>query len=152
MSPSSRRQFLHTAGLAGVSTLLGLPARASWAAPGAGAGSLRLVFFTDVHAHTDWRAPQAMAAAAKAINAEDPELVIGGGDLIYDGFEVAAATAESQWDVYMSLHEAIGAPVEPIVGNHDLVAVKPDDGSKPSSDPRAVFRGKFGLDRTWRSH
>ncbi len=151
MSPSSRRQFLHTAGLAGASALLGLPARASWAAPGANAESLRMVFFTDVHAHTDWQAPRALAAAAKAINAEHPELVIGGGDLIYDGFEVAAATAEPQWDVYMTMHEAIGAPVEPILGNHDLVAVKPDDGSKPSPDPRAIFRGKFGLDRTWRS-
>lgn len=150
MSPSSRRQFLHTAGLAGVSALFGLPAKAGWAATGASEGNLRMVFFTDVHAHTKWRAPQAMAAAAKAINAEHPELVIGGGDLIYDGFEVAAATAEPQWDAYMTMHEAIRAPVEPIVGNHDLTAVKPDDGSKPSTDPRAVFRGKFGLERTWR--
>jgi 3',5'-cyclic AMP phosphodiesterase CpdA len=150
MSPSSRRRFLHTAGLAGVSALLGLPARAGWTAGGARAGTLRLVFFTDVHAHTDWQAPRALAAAAKAINAEHPDLVIGGGDFIYDGFEVAAAAAEPQWDVYMAMHEAIRAPVEPILGNHDLSAVRPDDGSKPSADPRRVFTTKLGVDRTWR--
>ena len=150
MSRSSRRQFLHTAGLAGTSALLGLPARATWAAKGAKNDSLRLVFFTDVHAHTDWETPKALATAARAINAEHPELVIGGGDLIYDGFEVSVATAEPQWDVYMAMHRAIRAPVEAILGNHDLVAVQPDDGSEPSADPRSVFRQKLGLDRTWR--
>jgi len=150
VSHSSRRQFLHTAGLAGAWSLVGLPATASWAAKGATAGKLRLVFFTDVHAHTDWETPNALATAARAINAEKPELVIGGGDLIYDGFEVAAATADPQWDVYLSMHRAIRAPVEPILGNHDLTAVRPDDGSAPSADPRSVFRKKLSLDRTWR--
>jgi len=150
MSRSSRRQFLHTAGLAGAWSLFGLPTTASWAAKGAATDSLRLVFFTDVHAHTDWETPKALATAAKAINAEHPELVIGGGDLIYDGFEVSVATAEPQWDVYMAMHRAIRAPVEAILGNHDLVAVQPDDGSEPNFDPRSVFRQKLGLDRTWR--
>ncbi len=112
--------------------------------------TLRLAFFTDVHASPDWDTPVALAKAAKAINAERPELVIAGGDLIYDGFEVAAAAAEPQWDVYMAMHRAIRAPVEPILGNHDLVAVRPDDGSDPVADPRSVFREKLGLARTWR--
>lgn len=150
MSLTSRRRFLHTAGLAGASALLGLPARAGWAARTRAAKKMRLVFFTDVHAHTDWGVPTAMTQAAKAINAEHPDLVIGGGDLIYDGFEVAAAAAEPQWDVYMKMHRAIRAPVEPILGNHDLVAVRPVDGSEPSVDPRMVFKKKLGLDRTWR--
>lgn len=150
MSSSSRRQFLHTAGLAGASALLGFPAKSSWAARGNAAKKMRLAFFTDVHAHTDWGAPTALARAAKAINAESPDLVIGGGDLIYDGFEVAAAAAEPQWDVYMEMHRAIRAPVEPILGNHDLAAVRPDDGTEPLADPRSVFKKKLGLDETWR--
>jgi 3',5'-cyclic AMP phosphodiesterase CpdA len=111
---------------------------------------MRLAFYTDVHAHTDWNAPTAMARAAKAINAEKADFVIAGGDLIYDGFEVAAAAAEPQWDLYIEMQQAIRAPVEPILGNHDLVAVRPDDGSDPIADPRSIFNEKFGLDRTWR--
>jgi 3',5'-cyclic AMP phosphodiesterase CpdA len=111
---------------------------------------MRLVFFTDVHAHVDWNAPTALARAARAINAEKPGLVIGGGDLIYDGFETTAATADPQWDVYMEMHRSISARVEPVLGNHDLVAVRPEDGTEPSADPRSVFRSRFGLDRTWR--
>ncbi len=150
MNMNTRRRFLGLTGLAGASVLLGLPTRATWAARGATAKKLRLVFFTDVHALADLGAPEAMDTAAKAINARHPELVIGGGDLIYDGFEVDAASAEPQWDLYMGMHRAIRAPVEAILGNHDLVAVKPVDGSPPSADPRAVFRRKLGLERTWR--
>lgn len=149
MTESTRRRFLHTAGLAGASVLLGLPTRTSWAAKGS-AGKLRLVFFTDVHALPDLGAPQALAMASRAINKRNPDLVIGGGDLIYDAFEVSAAAAEPQWDVYMKMHRAIRAPVEPILGNHDLTAVRPTDGSVASADPRAEFRKRFDLDPTWR--
>jgi 3',5'-cyclic AMP phosphodiesterase CpdA len=150
MTETTRRSFLRTAGLAGAATLMGFPTRAGWAVAGSSAGKLRLVFFTDVHALPDLGAPQAMEVAAKAINRRRPELVIAGGDLVFDGFEVPTAAVDPQWDVYLSLHRAIRAPVEPILGNHDLTAVRPNDGSEPSDDPRAVFREKLGLDRTWR--
>ena len=48
------------------------------------------------------------------------DLVIAGGDLIYDGFEVAAASCEPEWDAYMAMHREIRAPVEAVLGNHDL--------------------------------
>jgi len=150
MSMTTRRRFINMTGYAGASALIGLPSRASWAAQGSRAGTLRLVFYTDVHALPDWGAPEAMARVSKAVNANHPELVIGGGDLIDDAFETTRAAAEPQWDVYMSLHRSIDAPVEAVVGNHDLTAVRPADGSAPSTDPRAVFRAKLGLDRTWR--
>jgi 3',5'-cyclic AMP phosphodiesterase CpdA len=109
-----------------------------------------LVFFTDVHALPELGAPQALAMASKAINTHHPDLVIGGGDLIFDAFEVPAAAAEPQWDIYMDMQREIRAPVEPILGNHDLTAVRPGEGTKPSADPRALFRSKLGLERTWR--
>ena len=150
MSRTTRRRFIGLTGLAGVSALLGLPARATWAARGTTAEKLRLVFFSDVHAHTGWGAPEAMERAAKSINAHHPELVIGGGDLIYDGFEVSRSDADPQWDLYMGMHRAIRAPVHAVIGNHDLVAVRPIDGSPPADDPRSVFKKRFGLERTWR--
>jgi len=150
MKPRSRRQFLRTAGLAGAWSLLGFPTAASRAAQGAPKKRLRLVFFTDVHTLPDDKVQAALAQAAQAINAKHPELVIGGGDLIYDGFELAAAATDPQWDAYMAFHSSIRAPVEPILGNHDLVAVRPADGSEPSADPRSIFRSRLGLDRTWR--
>jgi 3',5'-cyclic AMP phosphodiesterase CpdA len=110
-----------------------------------------MVFFTDVHARTEWETPRATQLAATAINKRRPKLVIAGGDLITGGFESAAATVAPRWEVYLEMHRAIKARVEPVIGNHDLVAVLPEDGTPPSADPREVFRRSFGLEQTYRS-
>ena len=150
MSNMTRRRFLWHAGCAGAAVTIGLPTRAAWPAAGAPGSSLRLVFYTDVHARTEWDTPQGMTLAARAINAEHGDLVIAGGDLITDGFQSAAATVEPRWEAYLAMQSAIRAPVEAVLGNHDLVAARPEDGSEASPDPRHVFRTKLGVDRTWR--
>ncbi len=112
---------------------------------------LRLVFFSDVHARTEWDTPLALAMAAEAINAEKADLVIAGGDLITDGFESSAAAVAPRWDAYMAMHDAIAGHVHAVIGNHDLVAAIPEDGTEPSNDPRAAFRKRFDVDRTYYS-
>lgn len=113
--------------------------------------SARFVFYTDVHARTEWDTPVALARAARAINAVQPDFVIGGGDLITDGFQNPEAVAAPRWDAYMDMHRAIKADIYPTIGNHDLVAAIPEDGSAPVSDPRAIYLDRMGLDRTWYS-
>ena len=143
----TRRRFLALAG----ATAAALPARAWWPSRGARGESLRLAFFTDVHARTEWETPRAMGMAATAINDARADLVVAGGDLITDGFQSAATTVEPRWKAYLEMHGAINGRVEPVMGNHDLVGAIPEDGSEPSPDPRARFRDAFGLDRTARS-
>jgi 3',5'-cyclic AMP phosphodiesterase CpdA len=129
----------------------GLPGCASWPARGAREDTLSMVFFSDVHARTEWQTPAAMARAAAAINARKPELIVAGGDLITDGFQSRSAAVAPRWEAYLEMHRALEAPVEPVLGNHDLVAADPDDGSPASPDPRAEFGEHFGLARTYRS-
>ncbi|HQP44180.1 MAG TPA: metallophosphoesterase [Thermoanaerobaculales bacterium] len=143
----TRREMLALSGAAAA----GLPARASWSAPGAAGEALRIVFYTDVHTRTEWETPRALAMAAAAINAEKAELIIAGGDLITDGFQSAAEAVEPRWRAYLEMHRAIRARVEPVLGNHDLVAAIPEDGAPPSADPRQRFRTAFSLERTYRS-
>lgn len=112
---------------------------------------LRLIFFSDVHARTEWGTPEALAMAARAINAQEADLVIVGGDLITDGFQSSAAAVEHRWDEYMSMHDSLDGEVHAVIGNHDLVAALPEDGTEPSADPRAVFRERLGIDRTYYS-
>jgi 3',5'-cyclic AMP phosphodiesterase CpdA len=150
MSVTDRRRFVRLAGLTGAAAVLDFPRRTTWAAVGAAGESVRLVFYTDVHARTEWETPRAMAAAAAAINAAKPDLVVAGGDLITDGFQSSAATVEPRWAAYLEMQRSIRGHVEPVIGNHDLVAARPEDGSEPSADPRAAFRSKLGVDRTWR--
>jgi len=143
----TRRDFLMAASLAAC----GLPGCASWPAKGAAERTLQMVFFTDVHARTEWQTPAAMAQAAAAINARGPELIVAGGDLITDGFQSAPGTVAPRWRAYLEMHHALRGRVEPVLGNHDLVAADPDDGSPASADPRAQFREHLGLDHTHRS-
>ncbi|MGH6947934.1 MAG: metallophosphoesterase family protein [Kiloniellales bacterium] len=149
--PLTRRNLLGamaaSAGLAACSS----PSPVAWNAQGASKGPLRLVFYTDVHARTEWETPLAMAQAAEAINARRADLVIAGGDLITDGFQNSAATVAPRWDAYMSMQRSIRPEVHAAIGNHDLVAAIPADGTPPAADPKAIFRERMGLERTYRS-
>ena len=147
----TRREFLGkmVAGLVLLSS--GCSAKTSWQVSGSEKGQVRLVFYTDVHARTEWDTPVAMERAALAINAQNPDLVIAGGDLITDGFQSSAATVAPRWDAYMKMQRAIAADVYPAIGNHDLVAANPKDGSPPAKDPRAIYLGHMGLNRTYYS-
>ena len=114
-------------------------------------GTVRLVFYTDIHTRTEWDTPVGMARAARTMNKQKADLVIAGGDLITDGFRSSAASVEPRWDAYMKMHRAIEGDIYPVLGNHDLVAAIPEDGTPAAEDPRSVYRSKMGLDRTYYS-
>ena len=114
-----------------------------------GKGTVRLVFFTDVHARVEWETPKAMERAANAINEQKADLVIAGGDLITDGFQSTATEVRPRWNAYMKMHQALKADVYPAIGNHDLVAAIPNDGVPAAEDPRSVYMGYMQLDRTY---
>jgi len=145
-----RRRFLGAAaclaaGLPGCSWSGGF----TWSAQGADKGPLRILFFTDVHAQLERAAPIAMAQAAEAMNAESADLVLASGDLIQGGLDSPEVDMAPRWDAYMAMHRAIRGEVHAAIGNHDLVAALPEDGSPPSPDPRATFRERLGLERTY---
>ncbi|MDP6342455.1 MAG: metallophosphoesterase [Alphaproteobacteria bacterium] len=145
----SRRRLLYS--LAAGGGLLAAPAlaRTEWTVRGSEQGRLRLAFYSDVHAHLGRGAPQAVMQAAAAINAQQPDLVFGGGDLIHGGFNATMAEAAPRWDLYMAMHDAIRGEHHAVIGNHDLVAARPDDGSPPIADPKAEYRRRLGRSRTF---
>jgi hypothetical protein len=87
--------------------------------------------------------------AAEMINARKGDLVIGGGDLITDGFESTPAAAAPRWDIYMAMHDSIRGEHHSVIGNHDLVGVLPRDGSPTVADPRSSYKERLGLSRTF---
>ena len=149
---TTRRQFLGILGAAGT-WIMSPPAlgRTSWNMRGSERGVLRIVFYTDVHAYTEWETPNALMAAADAINAHKADLVLGGGDYISDGFNATSAEVAPRWQAFMAMHGAIEAEHHTAIGNHDLVGVQPDDGSPPAVDPRSDFKRYLGLTRTYYS-
>jgi 3',5'-cyclic AMP phosphodiesterase CpdA len=110
-----------------------------------------LLYYTDVHAINQWDAPKAMQQAVGMINMQRADLIINGGDLIHGGFDLSKQAADARWDAYLAMHDAIEGEIFSTLGNHDLVAVNPSDGSAPSADPRDSFRKRLGLVRTYYS-
>jgi 3',5'-cyclic AMP phosphodiesterase CpdA len=145
----TRRSFV--TGLVGSGAALASCASPFWVRRRSEPGALRLVFYSDVHARTEWETPKALAMATAAINDLDPDLVLAGGDLITDGFQSSYATVAPRWDAYEKMHWGIDADLFPAIGNHDLVAAIPEDGTPPAEDPRAVFRERLRLERTFYS-
>ena len=112
---------------------------------------MRVVFYTDVHALREWDTPLALERAADAINAQQADLIVNAGDLVHGGFNSTEAAMAPRWDTYMAMHHALGGDVYSAIGNHDLIAVAPKDGAPTSMDPRATFRTRLGMDRTYYS-
>ena len=147
----TRRDFLGKL-IGGLALLAGgCSHKTVWPLRGSDDGSVRLVFYTDVHARVEWETPKAMDLAARAINGLDADVVIAGGDLITDGFQSSADLVAPRWDAYMKMHRAIEADMYPVIGNHDLVAAIPEDGSAAAENPRAEYLEHMGLDRTYYS-
>ncbi len=147
-TPISRRKFLGNLSLSTASLVLG---SLSCATSPKVNRKLRILFYTDVHATTQWSASIALDRAAEAINSHKFDLVFNGGDLIHGGFALSQEQAFPHWNVYMDFHNAINRDVFSTFGNHDAVAAAPKDGSEPSDDPRATFRNRLKLDRTYYS-
>jgi 3',5'-cyclic AMP phosphodiesterase CpdA len=112
---------------------------------------LRILFYTDVHAIAEREAPIAMQRAVGVINDQNADLIFNGGDLIHQGYQLSEQAAQGRWDIYMDMHEAIKGEIFSTLGNHDLVAVRPKDGSPPNQDPKVVFLDRLGLERSYYS-
>lgn len=147
-----RRSFFASAA-AGV-VALGWPGHLAWSvAPHAASGHrVRILYYTDIHARTEWDTPVAMRLAADAMNQHHADLILCGGDLITDGYNGTAESLTPRWDAYFdALHNRLVPAPHAMIGNHDLVGVEPPAGAPPEPDPRAEFRRRLGLDRTYRS-
>ncbi len=126
-----RRDAMKLAGLAAAGAWLGSGSLASVrAAAPAGVGpraatgrSLRLAHLTDIHVQPERRAGQGFAACLKHVSelSDRPELVITGGDLIFDAFAQEHARTKMLWDLYTStVRDGCGIPIEHTLGNHDI--------------------------------
>jgi len=147
----TRRRFLRNLAAGGIILGAGPLNHLTWASQSSTTGTLRVLFYTDIHTRVEWDTPIALDRATAAINAQKADVIIAGGDLITDGFQNSAQTVAHRWDAYMKLHQGIHGDVHPVIGNHDLVAAIPEDGSPPSKDPRAIYRDKMELAQTYYS-
>src|SRR5690554_642988 len=96
--------------------------------------SFEFAFITDIHIRYDRDAPEGFQLVTDTINTLNPDFVLTGGDLIYDGLRGNKQHCDSLYLLYLSLIQALNMPVYHCIGNHDLFAVyeeSPEDESHP---------------------
>jgi 3',5'-cyclic AMP phosphodiesterase CpdA len=144
----NRRQFLRLGAYISGGLISGLPTRFVYGSESD--PSLRILFFSDVHAMLEHDAPVKLRETAKRMADIPFDLVIGGGDFVHGGFGSQSSEMEPRFAQAKSFLEAIGHPVEAVLGNHDMVGVRPADGSEPNPEPTRQFSELTGHSRFWR--
>lgn len=123
----SRREALKAAGFLGAAAMLGgsLP-RAAAATPAARSQPrrvLRLAHLTDLHIQPERRAYEGVVACLHHAQsqADKPDLILTGGDLIMDALVTKQARVKTQWDLLLkAFKNECSIPVEHCLGNHDI--------------------------------
>jgi 3',5'-cyclic-AMP phosphodiesterase len=85
--------------------------------------SLRLAHLTDIHIQPERAGGEGFAQCLKHVhaNADKPQLIVTGGDLIMDGFEADDARTNLQWELFTkTLKDHNSLRVEHTLGNHDI--------------------------------
>ncbi|MCU0299045.1 MAG: metallophosphoesterase, partial [Candidatus Nanopelagicales bacterium] len=84
---------------------------------------LRVAHLTDIHVQPQQRAGEGMAACLRHLQqlADQPELILTGGDSIMDSLAADDARTRLQWDLWHKvLRDECSLPVRSCIGNHDV--------------------------------
>jgi Icc protein len=126
-------------------TFVSLSALAS-AAPAQQPTGFRFVHFTDTHIQPELRAREGVEMAFAAINAENPDFILGGGDFVMDIDSASAARSTQLMDLYLAARKGLKAKLYEVPGNHDVYGMS-SRSPIAASDPRfgkKVFQEKIG--------
>jgi Icc protein len=122
----NRRDLLKSAAvLAAGAALSGAPLSA-WASGARGTGRrrvLRVAHLTDLHIQPERRAAEGVAACLAHVQsqADPPDMILFGGDLVMDSFEQNDARTKLQWDLFIrAVKNGCSLPVRHCIGNHDI--------------------------------
>jgi Icc protein len=91
--------------------------------PGPRRRSIRIAHLTDIHVQPEKRADQGLTACLRHVqNLPDrPELILTGGDAVFDSFEADNERTQLLWDLWRkTLKQECSIPLEHCIGNHDI--------------------------------
>lgn len=137
MSGFSRRDFVIGGVAAAAAATFGTETSAQRADDTQRKPVLRLAHLTDIHVLPERGAPEGMSTCLRQVQSESkPDLILFGGDNLMnvDG-EKGAAHAKVQLDVWKQVvGKELSVPSRLAIGNHDVLANKPDAGKRWACD------------------
>lgn len=156
--PLSRRDVLK-AGLAGSAALLApriLAGQPPMPPPPAGPpGPFTVAHLTDLHIQPEKRAREGVIACLHHAQESKPDLILTGGDLVFDSFEQEEPRAAALWSLLTGVFKGeCSTPVEHALGNHDVWAwnkgKSKTTGTEPLWGKRRALEA-LGLEKPYRA-
>lgn len=161
MSGDFSRRGLLRAGMGTGMGVIGaaLLGRGAWAFQDAAAGKLgaekprkravRIAHITDTHIEPELRAPEGVAACLTHIRdrkygakfggglSDDPvDLILHGGDMVFDAGDVGAARTKEQWDLFTkAVKDNWTGPINYALGNHDIFGLNKTKSGTTGEEP-----------------
>ena len=144
---TTRRRFIAGAGAAGAGVALAGAPGPALAREGRRRGAVRLLHFTDPHVTPDIPRSEPLTRAALRLGLSyRPDLVVQGGDAIYDALYADRATTERQWAAHQRIWQGVRTPVAHVLGNHDCWQ---GPGSEADPTGKALALAQLGLARSY---
>jgi 3',5'-cyclic-AMP phosphodiesterase len=100
--------------------------------------ALRLAHLTDIHVQPERRASDGMIACLHHVQSlkDKPDLILTGGDSIFDSFESDDARTKLQWDLWhAALKNENGIAVKSCIGNHDIWGINKARSKTTGEEP-----------------
>lgn len=159
LHPLSRRAMLQVAGLGALAAGLPLmlpdraiaqPSSQPMSPPPLRARSrvLRVAHLSDIHVQPEKQAREGLAACLRHVQAltDVPQLILTGGDLIFDSFDTPFERSSMLWDILLkTFKDESSIPVEHTLGNHDIFGWNKQKAGTTGDEP--LFGKKLALDR-----
>ncbi|PCE66115.1 metallophosphoesterase family protein [Sediminicola luteus] len=98
-------------------------------------------FLTDIHLQPERGAQKAFKKAIDSINALEIDMVVTGGDLVYDVLRGDSVRSNQLFQDYLKMSEQIQVPVKNTIGNHELYGIYPE--SDVSEDHPDYYYGLY---------
>jgi Icc protein len=112
---------------------------------------------TDAHVHPGRGAPEGLAQCLRHIQSHhDPvQMILNGGDVLANAFDVTLAKAREQADVWQRvLRDECRLPIHHCIGNHDIWGWDRTRSGTTSAEPgwgKGLIREIFGIERCYYS-
>lgn len=126
--------------------LLAHAARAAQRPPLRAHAPFTFLFITDTHQQPELDATHGCRLAYAKARTLRADLVIQGGDHVFDALGVPATRATMLMDLYKRTAQDLSLPVHDTIGNHDLFGIYTKSGARPD-DPlygKKYFEDAFG--------
>jgi Icc protein len=125
--------------LKGIGSLLLLPHIGLSAAPAKRV--LRVAHITDVHLKNDLGAPAKFVKCLHHIQQQKPDLILNGGDIVFEMNKENIDTIGQQWQLMKStVKNECSTPIKYILGNHDIWWYENNKG-------QSIYGKKYSLDQ-----